>query len=48
MTTCPVTVWPSSSGYHHDRVSTCGLPLAPGARFCVGHEADRVRLGGGR
>lgn len=50
---CPVTVWPDLAKAGHNnrgvikvRGRQCGEPLAPGARFCVKHEADRIRLSG--
>lgn len=40
MSGCPITM--SRDSRHEPE--TCGEPLADGARFCVKHEADRLRM----
>jgi hypothetical protein len=39
---CPITMWPN--GINLRRTYQCCQPLAPGAKFCAKHEADRIRL----
>ena len=46
-TGCPISVPakelnPSRNNEH--KASRCNKPLAPGAKFCAKHEADRIRL----
>ncbi len=47
--TCPVTIWPPHSTEPRKRhyARPCGLP-ANDRGLCDKHEADRVRLGGGK
>ena len=39
---CPVTMW--SKILNNRNTYQCCQPLAPGAKFCAKHEADRSRL----
>lgn len=42
---CSVTMYPKDFKAGRGNFSPkCGKSLAPGARFCAKHEADRIRL----
>lgn len=49
-TDCEVTVWDVAASAHGlgRTKKPCGKPLAPDARLCEKHEADRLRLAADR